>query len=144
MGLFSVLSSLFAALREPEVSLGYGGFGGALIIGDWHRLTIFANVTILGIIEFARCSAMPMNISLTPHLEKMIREKIASGSYNSASEVVREALRLMEQEDKLRSLKLERLRQDVREGLDSGPSMVFDPQEIKRVARGKKSTKDSK
>lgn len=87
---------------------------------------------------------MPMNISLTPHLEKMIREKIASGSYNSASEVVREALRLMEQEDKLRSLKLERLRQDVREGLDSGPSMVFDPQEIKRVARGKKSTKDSK
>ncbi len=34
---------------------------------------------------------MPMNISLTPHLEEMIREKIASGSYNSASEVVREA-----------------------------------------------------
>jgi len=34
---------------------------------------------------------MPMNISLTPHLEEMIREKIASGSYNSASEVVRSA-----------------------------------------------------
>ncbi len=82
---------------------------------------------------------MPMNISLTPHLEEMIREKIASGSYNSASEVVREALRLMEQEDQLRSLKLQRLRQDVQEGLDSGPSIVFDPQRLKSMAREKKS-----
>jgi antitoxin ParD1/3/4 len=87
---------------------------------------------------------MPMNISLTPHLEEMIREKIASGSYNSASEVVREALRLMEQEDQLRSLKLQRLRQDVQEGMDSGPSIVFDPQEIKRIAREKKSQRSGK
>jgi antitoxin ParD1/3/4 len=72
---------------------------------------------------------MPMNISLTPHLEQMIREKIASGSYNSASEVVREALRLLEQEDQLRALKMEKLRQDIQEGLDSGPSTLFDPQE---------------
>jgi len=78
---------------------------------------------------------MPMNISLTPHLEEMIREKIASGSYNSASEVVREALRLLELEDQLRSLKMQKLRQDIREGLDSGPSTVFDPQELKRAAR---------
>ena len=40
---------------------------------------------------------MAMNISLTPHLEQLIREKIASGSCNSACEVVREALlRLLE------------------------------------------------
>jgi antitoxin ParD1/3/4 len=45
----------------------------------------------------------------------------------------------MEQEDQLRFLKLQRLRQDVQEGLDSGPSIVFDPQEIKRIAREKKS-----
>jgi len=87
---------------------------------------------------------MPMNISLTPHLEEMIREKIASGSYNSASEVVREALRLLEQEDELRSLKLEKLRKDIRDGLDGGPSTVFDPHEIKRIAREKKSAKSSK
>ena len=84
---------------------------------------------------------MPMNISLTPHLEEMIRAKIASGSYNSASEVVREALRLLEQEDQLRALKLRNLRRDIRESLDSGPSTVFDPQEIKRSARDKKSKK---
>jgi len=87
---------------------------------------------------------MPRNIGLTPHLEAMIREKIASASYNYASEVVREALRLLEQEDQLRSLKLQKLRQDIGEGLDSGSSTVFDPQEIKRIAREKKSTKSAK
>jgi len=87
---------------------------------------------------------MPMNISLTPHLEEMIRAKIASGSYNSASEVVREALRLLEEEDQVRSLKLQKLREDIREGLESGPSAVFDPREIKRVARAKKSRKGKK
>ena len=38
--------------------------------------------------------AMPMNVNLTPQLEDMVRKKVASGLYNSASEVVREALRL--------------------------------------------------
>jgi antitoxin ParD1/3/4 len=87
---------------------------------------------------------MPMNISLTPHLEEMIRQKIASGSYNSASEVVREALRLLEQEDQFRSLKMQKLRQDIREGLDSGPSTAFDPKEIKHIARERKSAKSAK
>jgi antitoxin ParD1/3/4 len=87
---------------------------------------------------------MAMNISLTPHLEEMIREKISSGSYNSASEVVREALRLLEQEDQLRALKMQRLREDIREGLDSGPSTVFDSREIKQAAREKKSAKTGK
>ncbi len=87
---------------------------------------------------------MPMNISLTPHLEEMIREKIASGSYNSASEVVREALRLLEQEDQMRAVKLQKLRNDIREGLESGPSKVFNPEEFKRTARGKKSTKNER
>ena len=65
---------------------------------------------------------MPMNIRLTPHLEKMIRAKIASGSYNSASEVVREALRPLEEEDQLRSLKIQSLREGIRDGLESGAS----------------------
>jgi putative addiction module CopG family antidote len=80
-----------------------------------------------------------MNISLTPHLEAMIREKVESGSYNSASEVVREALRLLEEEDQLRAVKMQRLRRDIQEGLDSGPFTEFDPQEIKRSAREKKA-----
>jgi antitoxin ParD1/3/4 len=45
-----------------------------------------------------------MNISLTPRLEAMIREKVESGLYNNSSEVVREALRLMERQDAQRKL----------------------------------------
>ncbi|KAF0096674.1 MAG: hypothetical protein FD128_2546, partial [Hyphomonadaceae bacterium] len=41
-----------------------------------------------------------MNINLTPKLEEMVREKVKSGLYNNASEVVREALRLMEANDR--------------------------------------------
>ena len=47
-----------------------------------------------------------MNISLTPELDAMIREKVESGLYSNTSEVVREALRLMQQRDE----KEERLR----------------------------------
>jgi antitoxin ParD1/3/4 len=84
---------------------------------------------------------MTMNISLTPHFEELIREKIASGSYTSASEVVREALRLLEQEDQRRAVKMNKLREDIQQGLQSGPSMVFDPREIKRAGREKKTAK---
>ena len=40
-----------------------------------------------------------MNISLNPTLEKYIKDKVATGIYNSTSEVVREALRLLQTED---------------------------------------------
>ncbi len=42
-----------------------------------------------------------MNISLTPELEKLVQNHVASGQYNNASEVVREALRLLIQRDML-------------------------------------------
>ena len=40
---------------------------------------------------------MTLNVNLTPELEAMVRDKVATGLYSSASEVVREALRLMEE-----------------------------------------------
>lgn len=40
-----------------------------------------------------------MNISLTPELEKAVKEKVDSGLYNNASEVIREALRLSLKQD---------------------------------------------
>ena len=84
---------------------------------------------------------MGMNISLTPQLEEMIRQKVASGLYNSASEVVRDALRLMDEKDLLRATKLGQLRQEIQEGLSSGPATAWDPGEIKRKGRGKRATK---
>ena len=40
-----------------------------------------------------------LNVSITPHFSKLIRAKVKSGRYANASEVVREALRRLEQED---------------------------------------------
>jgi antitoxin ParD1/3/4 len=78
---------------------------------------------------------MTMNINLTPQLEKLVRQKVSSGLYNSASEVVREALRMMEAQDQLRAVKVEQLRQAIREGLESGPATPWDVAEMKREGR---------
>ena len=48
-----------------------------------------------------------MNISLTPELEKYINEKVDSGLYTSASEVVRESLRLMHTHDDLQKQRID-------------------------------------
>lgn len=85
---------------------------------------------------------MGMNINLTRQLEDLVRRKVESGLYNSASEVVREALRLMEEQDQVKAAKLDQLRRDVREGLDSGPASVWDPEVVKRSGRGKRERKD--
>ena len=84
---------------------------------------------------------MPINVNLTPQLEDMIRKKVASGLYNSASEVVREALRLMEEQDRIRAVKLEQLRQDIRDGLNSGDPTPWDPEEIKRAGRQRRDAR---
>ncbi len=60
-----------------------------------------------------------MNVNLTAEMEKMVNGKVASGMYNSASEVVREALRLMYEKDQLRRIKLENLRAEIQIGLDA-------------------------
>ena len=73
-----------------------------------------------------------MNVNLTPQLEEMVRQKVSSGLYTSASEVIREALRLLEEQDRLRAAKLDRLRHDIQDGLNSGPAAAWDAGEIKR------------
>lgn len=78
---------------------------------------------------------MTLNVSLTPHLEAFIQGTVSSGRYQSASEVVRTALRLLEEREQGRAARIERLRQDIQKGLDSGPATPLDMQEIKRLAR---------
>lgn len=84
---------------------------------------------------------MGMNVNLTPQLEELVRSKVASGMYTSASEVVREALRLMDEQDRLRLAKLDQLRTDIHQGLNSGPSKAWNAAEVKREARGRKNRK---
>jgi antitoxin ParD1/3/4 len=47
-----------------------------------------------------------MNVSLTPELEEFVAVKVDSGRYTSASEVVREALRLLEEHDRSRTAQI--------------------------------------
>jgi antitoxin ParD1/3/4 len=60
-----------------------------------------------------------MNVSLTAELEKFVSAKVESGRYNSASEVVREALRLLEEHDQARSAKLTAFNQELGRRLDT-------------------------
>jgi antitoxin ParD1/3/4 len=87
---------------------------------------------------------MPMNVNLTPQLEEMIRQKVASGFYNSASEVVREALRLMEQQDRQRQIRLEELRREIQRGIDSGPAAPLDMDAIRKRCRARFATEQQK
>ena len=54
-----------------------------------------------------------MNVSLTPELEKFVSAKVNTGRYNSASEVVREALRLLEENDRVRAQQLKEFNQEL-------------------------------
>lgn len=60
-----------------------------------------------------------MNVSLTPELEKYVSDKVASGRYTSASEVVREALRLLEREEKSRKEQLDDFNRELQARIDS-------------------------
>lgn len=74
-----------------------------------------------------------MNVSLTPQLEDLVKRKLDSGLYNSASEVIREALRLLDEQDRIRQMRLEELRGEIRKGLESGESVPLDIEDtIKR------------
>jgi antitoxin ParD1/3/4 len=57
-----------------------------------------------------------MNVHLTPELEQLVQSKVKSGRYNSASEVVREALRLLEQRDEVFTLRKDEIRKQIAEG----------------------------
>jgi antitoxin ParD1/3/4 len=58
-----------------------------------------------------------MNVSLTPELEQMINAKVSRGLYTSASEVVREALRLLQLRDETQEAKLAALRVEIEKGI---------------------------
>jgi len=83
-----------------------------------------------------------MNVSLTPQLEEMINKKVATGLYQSASEVVRAGLRLLEEQDRTREQRLEELRREIARGIkdaDEGRTELFDESLVERIkANGRK------
>ena len=74
-----------------------------------------------------------MNVSLTPELEKLVIDKVNSGRYNSASEVVRDGLRSLQNDD---------LRREIMLGVEqirAGEGIVVDGQdELRQLFEGVK------
>ncbi len=74
-----------------------------------------------------------MNISLTPELERLVNDKVSTGFYQIASEVVREGLRLLRERDQ----RMEALRRDVGAGFEAverGEFTDFDESNVKELA----------
>src|SRR5579872_4063032 len=69
-----------------------------------------------------------MNISLTPELVELVNDKVTSGMYHTASEVIREGLRLLQEQDEIRRIRLEELRKEIATGtqqLERGEANVY-------------------
>ena len=82
---------------------------------------------------------MNMNVSLTDELAGFVKSKVSTGRYTSSSEVVREALRLMEQRDHRETEKLQLLRKAWQDGIDSGDAGELDFSTLKEEARARLS-----
>jgi antitoxin ParD1/3/4 len=90
-----------------------------------------------------------VNVNLTPELEALVQRKVASGLYNNQSEVVREALRLLAEQDRLREAHADKLRAALAAGLAQadrgelidGPKAIDDVRKLlrKRRSNNKKS-----
>jgi antitoxin ParD1/3/4 len=87
-----------------------------------------------------------MNVNLTPTLERFISGKIKAGYYTSASEVVREALRLLVDHDKIRTNQLNQFQQEIDRrilSLDSGKGIDGDKffAQLKKQSKVRRSQK---
>jgi antitoxin ParD1/3/4 len=82
---------------------------------------------------------MATSYSIGKHFEAFIESLIASGRYSTASEIIRDGLRMIEEREQDREAKLEWLRAEIQKGLDSGPAEEVDIKEwiadVKRRGR---------
>lgn len=83
---------------------------------------------------------MNMNVSLPEELANFVKDKVSTGRYGSSSEVVREALRLMEKTEQQAAEKLAALRKAWKEGVDSGDAGEIDFAALKTEARARRET----
>jgi len=66
---------------------------------------------------------MPSSYAIGSHFERFVKKQVESGRYSSASEVIRDALRLLEEQEELREAQIKNLREKVQEGVNSGPGV---------------------
>ena len=89
---------------------------------------------------------MATSYSIGKHFEAFIESLIASGRYSTASEIIRDGLRLIEEREQSREAKLEWLRAEIQKGLDSGPAEEVGDMFARIKAEGRKrlAAKDGK
>ncbi len=80
----------------------------------WHKLTQQVGYEI----KWDVPNRVSMNVSLTPELDQFVQSRLASGRYQTASEVIREGLRLLEEREQARDTALEELRAKIRRGVE--------------------------
>jgi antitoxin ParD1/3/4 len=59
-----------------------------------------------------------MNISLTPEMEQLVKDKVSSGQYHSVSDVIGEALRLLDERNRLQEQRLAELKAKIQVGIE--------------------------
>ena len=69
---------------------------------------------------------MPTSVALSPHFESFVKEQVSTGRFNNVSEVVRAGLRLLEDQEQLKALKLQELRSAIDAGAASGAGISAD------------------
>ena len=86
-----------------------------------------------------------MNISLTPELEQFVQSKVDSGMYYSASEVIREGLRMLQEKEMLKQIQIEELRREIQKGIEQADrGELVNGEEVFENIRAKSRTRRSK
>ena len=86
-----------------------------------------------------------MNISLTPELEQFVQSKVDSGMYYSASEVIREGLRMLQEREMLKQIQIEELRREIQKGIEQADrGELVNGEEVFENIRAKSRTRRRK
>jgi antitoxin ParD1/3/4 len=99
-----------------------------------NRLLVALDITLCGNPEMT----MATSYSIGKHFEAFIERLIASGRYSTASEIIRDGLRMIEEREQDREAKLEWLRAEIQKGLDSGPAEEVGDMFARIKAEGRK------
>ena len=74
-----------------------------------------------------------MELAVSPELQQIVREKVESGDYASADDLLREALQLLDDRDRLRAWKLEELRKEIAVGIQQAEQGMVAPLDMDAI-----------